>query len=219
MSGPCRFVHAWHNRHPFSYLQCRVYPDLSVLRLTLRMVRSRWAVGHYQPPETVHRRGLPRRTGWSYDASCGQSSNRGSEKQVSPTLNVWELSESAVSPMSRPSHPSEGGPDPKSDGLRRRKELATFIGAIPRPDGQGSATGLQFCRPKGVDFEVLLCQARASPNAAQRERRPSPSPQRGESEKGVPTENRFKVTLHSLVGHLMSTSFEILLFGYPFRER
>mmetsp|Transcript_14382 Transcript_14382/g.42988 ORF Transcript_14382/g.42988 Transcript_14382/m.42988 type:complete len:940 (-) Transcript_14382:73-2892(-) len=38
------------------------------------------------------------------------------------------------------------------------EELATFIGAIPRPDGQGSAVGLQFCRPKGVNLEVLLCQ-------------------------------------------------------------
>mmetsp|Transcript_19549 Transcript_19549/g.51796 ORF Transcript_19549/g.51796 Transcript_19549/m.51796 type:complete len:937 (+) Transcript_19549:51-2861(+) len=38
------------------------------------------------------------------------------------------------------------------------EELATFIGAIPRPDGQGAATSLRFFRPKGIDFEVLLCQ-------------------------------------------------------------
>lgn len=36
--------------------------------------------------------------------------------------------------------------------------LATLYGAVPRPEGQGSALTLQFARPKAVDFEVLLCQ-------------------------------------------------------------
>lgn len=36
--------------------------------------------------------------------------------------------------------------------------LASFYGAVPRPNGQGSALSLEFARPKSVDFEVLLCQ-------------------------------------------------------------
>jgi len=36
--------------------------------------------------------------------------------------------------------------------------LATFYGAVPRPNGQGSALALEFVRPGAADFEVLLCQ-------------------------------------------------------------
>lgn len=36
--------------------------------------------------------------------------------------------------------------------------LATFLGAVPRENGQGSALSVQFVKPKQVDFEVLLCQ-------------------------------------------------------------
>merc|ERR1719491_1571639 len=36
--------------------------------------------------------------------------------------------------------------------------LASFLGAVPRSQGQGSAICLQYVRPKGVEFDLLLCQ-------------------------------------------------------------
>jgi len=36
--------------------------------------------------------------------------------------------------------------------------LASFLGAVPRPKGQGGAIGLEFVKPSSVGFEVLLCQ-------------------------------------------------------------
>jgi len=53
-------------------------------------------------------------------------------------VRLWELSATATG----------GDDDP----------LATTLGEVPRPNGQGSALALNFARPRGVDFEVLVCQ-------------------------------------------------------------
>jgi len=41
---------------------------------------------------------------------------------------------------------------------RTEEPLATFLGAVPRPSGQGNAIALEFGHIKGLDFDVLLCQ-------------------------------------------------------------
>lgn len=53
-------------------------------------------------------------------------------------LRMWELS-----------------PDAKGT---EEEPIASFMGEVPRPNGQGSAIALQFVFPKGLDFELLLCQ-------------------------------------------------------------
>eukprot|EP00931_Biecheleriopsis_adriatica_P087475 TRINITY_DN61939_c0_g1_i1.p1 TRINITY_DN61939_c0_g1~~TRINITY_DN61939_c0_g1_i1.p1 ORF type:complete len:968 (+),score=220.22 TRINITY_DN61939_c0_g1_i1:119-3022(+) len=57
-------------------------------------------------------------------------------------LRVWALAEPEATTT------EAGEPAP----------LATFLGALPRTEGQGNALGLQFAQPKGAGFEALLCQ-------------------------------------------------------------
>eukprot|EP00928_Gymnodinium_smaydae_P035081 TRINITY_DN24750_c0_g2_i1.p1 TRINITY_DN24750_c0_g2~~TRINITY_DN24750_c0_g2_i1.p1 ORF type:complete len:978 (-),score=241.30 TRINITY_DN24750_c0_g2_i1:55-2901(-) len=38
------------------------------------------------------------------------------------------------------------------------RPLASFMGAVPRTHGQGTAAGLRYVRPKAVEYDVLLCQ-------------------------------------------------------------
>mmetsp|Transcript_20504 Transcript_20504/g.32691 ORF Transcript_20504/g.32691 Transcript_20504/m.32691 type:complete len:960 (-) Transcript_20504:107-2986(-) len=64
-------------------------------------------------------------------------------------LRVWSLDEAVAGVTAQVGAGAEEG---------ERPPLATFIGAVPRADGQGSALSLLFVRPKSLGFEVLLCQ-------------------------------------------------------------
>eukprot|EP00930_Biecheleria_cincta_P036250 TRINITY_DN24873_c0_g1_i1.p1 TRINITY_DN24873_c0_g1~~TRINITY_DN24873_c0_g1_i1.p1 ORF type:complete len:965 (+),score=198.32 TRINITY_DN24873_c0_g1_i1:81-2975(+) len=64
-------------------------------------------------------------------------------------LRFWSLAEPDSKPVSVTDKPETDGEQPA---------FATFIGAVPRADGQGNALELRFAKPKNVGFEALLCQ-------------------------------------------------------------
>eukprot|EP00927_Polykrikos_kofoidii_P015646 TRINITY_DN16980_c0_g1_i1.p1 TRINITY_DN16980_c0_g1~~TRINITY_DN16980_c0_g1_i1.p1 ORF type:complete len:961 (+),score=166.76 TRINITY_DN16980_c0_g1_i1:102-2984(+) len=46
---------------------------------------------------------------------------------------------------------------PNAEGTEN-DQLASYLGDVPRPNGQGGLIAMEYVQPKGVDYEVLLCQ-------------------------------------------------------------